>query len=396
MDNNHPCILPLGAWGEKGGEKNKRDNENEKGEWLNVAKTKGIYKRGNIYWIRYAGLDGRLMYESSGSDKFRDAETLLIKRRQSIKEGKQPEIRKIENHLFSELVTEYTKWIKRQRSFGQKECNIKQLKEVFGNVPLRRFNTMILEQYQTERLQKGNKRGKLVTGNKPATVNRHIALIKHMFTKAVDWNMVEEDVLKRVRKVKLLEENNRRLRYLSKEEIQALVENCASHIAPIVVMAVNTGMRKGEILSLKWENVDLKHGFILLSRTKNGERREIPINQKLRDTLATVQRRLDVPYVFYDHLTGLPYSDIKNAFTGACRRAGIKDFRFHDLRHTFASHLVMAGVDLTTVSRLLGHRDMTMTLRYSHLSPLHMAKAVDILDNAINNTNHTKTIQFRG
>lgn len=218
-----------------------------------------------------------------------------------------------------------------------------------------------------------------------------------MFTKAVDWNMVEEDVLKRVRKVKLLEENNRRLRYLSKEECQALIDACADHLRPIVVTALNTGMRKGEILSLKWENVDLNHKFILLDRTKNGERREIPINATLRATLIGIKRRLDISHVFYDQLTGSSYGDIKNSFNGACKRAGINNFRFHDLRHTFASHLVMEGVDLTTVSRLLGHRDLTMTLRYSHLSPLHLSKAVDILDNVLNNnTNYTKTIQLRG
>lgn len=87
-------------------------------------------------------------------------------------------------------------------------------------------------------------------------------------------------------------------------------------------------MRRGEILSLKWENVDLKHGFILLDKTKNGERREIPINDTLRSTLEGLPRRLDGGYVFYDPSTGLPYGDIKNSFKGACKRAGIKRFPF--------------------------------------------------------------------
>ena len=82
--------------------------------------------------------------------------------------------------------------------------------------------------------------------------------------------------------------------------------------------------------------------------------------------------------------TGKPYQDVKRSFNTALRRAGIKDFRFHDLRHTFASHLVMAGVDITTVKELLGHKTLTMTLRYSHLSPSHKVKAVEILDNTIN------------
>ncbi|MCK5504418.1 MAG: hypothetical protein KAJ10_04615, partial [Thermodesulfovibrionia bacterium] len=182
---------------------------------------KGIYKRGKVYWIRFAGLDGKIVYESSGSEKFREAETLLIKRKQAIKEGKQPEVKRIKNHSFNELVNEYEKWAVRQRSFNSKSYLIKQLKKSFGNLPLRRFTTMLVEQYQTERLQKSNrpkKNGKPDTGNKPATVNRLIATLSHMFTKAADWNMVEEETLKRIRKVKLLPENNRRLRYLSKEE----------------------------------------------------------------------------------------------------------------------------------------------------------------------------------
>jgi integrase len=106
-----------------------------------------------------------------------------------------------------------------------------------------------------------------------------------MFTKAVDWNLVEEGVLKRIRKVKLLDENNKRLRYLSVEECKELLGACEPHLRPIVTMALNTGMRKGEILGLTWDRLDLKHGFILLDTTKNGERREIPINATLRATL---------------------------------------------------------------------------------------------------------------
>jgi site-specific recombinase XerD len=101
-------------------------------------------------------------------------------------------------------------------------------------------------------------------------------------------------------------------------------------------------------------------------------------------------RRIDVPYVFYDPKTGKPYKDVKRSFKTALRRSGIKDFHFHDLRHTFASHLVMAGVDLTTVKELLGHKDIKMTLRYAHLAPAHKKKAVEILDNTITQKMTTK------
>ena len=361
---------------------------------------KGLYKRGEVWWIRYAGLDGRIIRESTKFTKFKDAETKLFERKNGIKEGKEPETKRIENHTFNDLKKEYLKWAERQRSFKSKQGFIKQLGEAFGNLPLRRFNTMLIEQYQTERLQKGKRTVKVKLGdmvveetrpNKPATANRLVATLKHMFTKAVEWDMVEETVLKRVRKAKFLEENNRRLRFLSKEECQELIKACDLHLKPIVVAALNTGMRKAEILGLTWDRVDLNHGFILLDRTKNGERREIPINATLREALTELSqgtkerpRRIDVPHVFYDPPTGKAFKDVKRSFASACRRSKIVNFHFHDTRHTFASHLVMAGIDLTTVKELLGHKHLTMTLRYAHLAPSHKVKAVNVLDATIN------------
>ncbi|MEO5359189.1 MAG: site-specific integrase [Nitrospirota bacterium] len=348
---------------------------------------KGIYKRGTIYWIRYAGLDGKTVYESTGSAKFKEAEVILLNRKNAIKEGKQPEqVKKIRNYTFKELAERYLLWIEgRQKSAQVKGYIIGQLNKIFGALPLRRFNTNVVEQLQTDNINRGVK---------ASTNNKALNVLKHMFTKAAEWDMVETDISKRIHKVKLLRDTSRRLRYLSQEECQELLNNCDSHLYPIVITALNSGMRRGEILSLRWENIDLKHGFILLDITKNGERREIPINNTLRETLQGIERRLDIPFVFYSQNTGKPYQSVKKSFNTACRKSGIKDFHFHDLRHTFASHLVMAGVDITTVKELLGHKTLTMTLRYSHLAPAHKVKAVDILDNAIGgNTNYTKTIQ---
>jgi integrase len=188
----------------------------------------------------------------------------------------------------------------------------------------------------------------------------------------------------------MLPEHNRRLRYLSKEECQALIDSSEPHLKPIVITAVNTGMRRGEILGLRWDrHIDLKHGFILLDNTKNGERREIPINQTVKALLIVLTRRIDVPYVFYDPTTGKHYKDLKKSFATACRKAGIRDFHFHDLRHTFASRLVMAGVDLTTVRELLGHKTLTMTLRYAHLSPSHKVNAVGVLGRKLTGNYHS-------
>jgi Site-specific recombinase XerD len=335
-----------------------------------MAKLKGIYKRGGVYWIRYAGLDGKMRFESTKTASQKEAEYLLTCRKKEVQEGKLPEVKKIATNItFRELAGEYFPWMKRQKSFIIKRNKIGQLLRVFGNYRLSDFTSRLIERYQIKKLETC----------KPSTVNRLIATLKHMFTKAVDWEMVSEEVLKKVRKVKQLPENNRRLRFLSLEECQALIKACDSHLRPIVITALNTGMRSGEIFNLTWNQVDLKHGFVLLEVTKSGERREIPINETLRRTLEVLPRNIKSPFVFWNGEEGKPYGEVKRSFNSAVRRTGIKDFTFHDLRHTFASQLVMAGVDLTTIQELLGHKTLTMTLRYAHLSPGHKVKAVGAL-----------------
>lgn len=349
---------------------------------------KGIYKRGSVYWVRYAGLDGKVVFQSTKSSKLDKAESFLADRKAEIRVGIEPQIKRIHNFSFKQLSDEYNKWIEgRQASAKVKGYIIGELNSRFGNVHLKRFNTMLVEQLQTDIIRRGFKNG---------YNNKVLNVFKHMFTKAVEWEMVEADVLKRIRKVKLLREDSR-LRYLeSKEQCQALIESCDSHLRPIVIMSLNTGLSKGNVLKLKWSNIDFQHDLILVDMTKNGERLEISMNQALRETLLNIPRRIDGGYVFYDPRTNKPYNDIKNSFASACRRAGLKDFHFHDLRHTVASHMIMGGADLQSVQELLGHKDIKMTLRYAHLAPSHKVRAVEILDSTINNAPTIQKLYNRG
>lgn len=210
----------------------------------------------------------------------------------------------------------------------------------------------------------------------PATVNRNLARLKHLFNTAIKWGYLYENP---AQPVKLLRENNRRLRCLTKDEIDHLMTVSSQHLKPILVMAINTGMRRGEIFNLQWNHVDLKNRIIEVADAKIGDRRFTHINDTLLNALQVLPRRIDTPYVFPGK-TGGRWTDIKKAFSKARKRAGLDDVRFHDLRHTFARHLVMAGVDLTTVKELLGHKSTKMPERYSHLSPKHKADAVRVLD----------------
>ena len=328
-----------------------------------------LYKRKNVYWYDFR-MNGIRYRKSTGKTRRRDAEEVYHAEREKAKAGECAGAKKIKDCTVADLAAEYSKWVKFQKSYmGSKRFFINHIVETFGNLKVRDLNARIVEQWQTKRLEH----------RKPATVNRITSCLRHMVTQGQKWEMVDEESAKRIRSVKLLKEENKRLRFLTLEECQRLIDCCQEHLKPIVTVALHTGMRRGEILNLRWEHVDLQHYFILLDKTKNGTRREIPINSTLEELFQNLQRSTGSSYVFVNK-DGKPYRDINRSFNAALQRAGICDFRFHDCRHTTASHLVMAGIDLTTVKELLGHKDITTTLRYSHLAPGHKRKAVQVLD----------------
>lgn len=213
-----------------------------------------------------------------------------------------------------------------------------------------------------------------------ATCNRELACLKGMLNKAVAWGFLEKNP---AANVKLLPEPRGRTRYLSVEGAGKLLNVCPSHLRPIVLCALETGMRRGEILNLRWEDVDLKNGPMYIGETKTGASRHVPMSERLRRTLQKLPRRLGTDYVFVGRKglgeDGAPFRDVNSSFERACSKAVIEHFRFHDLRHTAASHMVMAGVPLRTVGEILGHKTSSMTERYAHLSPEHKRKAVESL-----------------
>jgi integrase len=174
--------------------------------------------------------------------------------------------------------------------------------------------------------------------------------------------------------VKLEEEDQGRLRFLSDDECARLLAGCRTSgqplLYPIVVIALNTGMRRSEVLGLTWDRVDVARGVLQLEKTKNGKRREIPMNRAVYDVLSALPKSGGRLFP----------SSIRRAFENAVERAGVKDFHFHDLRHTFASWLTMKGRPLREVQELLGHTSISMTERYAHLAPERLRDAVASLD----------------
>lgn len=211
-------------------------------------------------------------------------------------------------------------------------------------------------------------------GAKPpqaATINREHALLKSIFTKAMDWGIVKENPAKRVR----LTKEQGRIRFLTKSEIQRLLaaaeESKALHLKPILIMALDTAMRRGEILNLRWEDVDFERRVIQVKKTKNDQPREVPMTDRLAETLWDWKKKsLDKGLVFAN-TKGIKITSVKTAFACALRKAGITDFRFHDLRHTAASQMYMSGWDIKLIKEIGGWKTLAMVDRYSHLTTEH-------------------------
>jgi integrase len=210
-----------------------------------------------------------------------------------------------------------------------------------------------------------------------AAVNREMSCLHHIFTKAVEWEMIEQSPFDRGKSL-MIKENNQRLRFLNEDEIQELLDACPDYLRRIVRYAILTGMRRGEILSLKWDQV--RNGFIYLQKTKTSEPRQIPIGDDLDRLFKEIRRDQHLTSEFVFTYMDEPVQETKRSFKTALKRAGIQDFKFHDLRHTFASQLLLHGGSLKDVQELLGHKTMTMTLSYAHLTQEHKRKAVNLLN----------------
>ena len=243
------------------------------------------------------------------------------------------------------------------------------MKPFFGDQELDSITPLLIEQFRAERLK---------TGVTKSTVNREITLMKTMFRLAIDWGLTDANPVTKVRLFS--EKDTLKERILMPDEEQRLLAACPVHLRPLVVVALHTGMRRGEILDLRWKQVDLDRGLIRVENTKGGKNRLIPINGiLLAEFRALRASQAHSGLVFANPRTRLAFTEVKRSFKSACRAAGIRDLRFHDLRHTFATRLIEAGSDIITVKELLGHFSVRVTQRYTHPSQIQKRLAVNLL-----------------
>lgn len=327
-----------------------------------------VYKKGKNWYIDYY-VKGRRKRRKIGPSK-KLAQQVLKDVHVKLAKGEYLGVydeKKILFEDFSEQYLVFSKNNKAESTYNRRDkVSVSHLKEAFQGRFLFDITPRMIENYKAKRLKKVS----------PATVNRELACLKHMYNKAMEWDAVKSNPVK---KVKLLKEPPGRLRYLSQDEVPKLLDACNGYLRSIVITALNTGMRKGEILALKWQEVDLHHRKITVKKPKNNEVRVIPINETLYQELSELYEDSDSDYVFANG-DGQRFGDIKKGFSLALERAEIEDFHFHDLRHTFGSYLVMQGIDLKTVQQVMGHKEIKTTMRYSHLSPEYVQQAMGRLD----------------
>ena len=333
----------------------------------------GIYrqKKSKFYWMSKT-IAGRQYCKSTETDGKMRARAIyeewVAQLKERIKNGEtamppkeNPPVKPQAHVTFRELAQRYIEFTAgRLKSAKNLSYTIKQLILIFRDKPLNLFKLADIEKLQNDAINRGLS---------VRSANGYMRIALTMFNKALEWELVDESVVKGLKRCKKLKGENRRLRYLSEEEAHRLVECCEPNLKPLVITALNTGMRRGEILGLTWNRVDLRNRVLLLDRTKNDERREIPISATLYKTLSAMVKNLKTDFVFYNPNTLKPWERLKVSWERAVMKAKLVDFHFHDLRHTFAVHRLVAwyreGADvnacLPLLATYLGHLNVTGT-----------------------------------
>jgi integrase len=351
-----------------------------------------VFKKQGVYWIDYY-VNGRRKRERIGPDK-KLAEVVLKKRKVEIAEGKYLDRQRPITSTFNDLATAYLSWISpdeqtgtpaRKRTWNTGDAYaISKLRVFFAGQRLTAITPDQVEHYRAWRRASLSRFRRQVM---PATVNRELAVLRHMF------NVTRKGVLRLkggappenpVSQVAFEREHNERDRVLSAEEFTQVYQAAVYWLKPMALLAYQTGMRRGEIVHLRWDQVDLTRGIIRLrsSDTKTHEARVIPMTLGIRDVLSLCPRGVGASLLFLSPATGRPYTPaaVSLAFQRACRQAGITGATFHDLRHTFVTNARRAGIDYFRIMAMTGHKTLRMFQRYNLVDEQDLREAISQLD----------------
>jgi integrase len=331
--------------------------------------TKLTGKRGTSYKVRIRKPNSPQVTKTFSSKSL--AEKWARKTELEIEEGTFLERKEAASHTVADLVNRYlaeelqklaeTDWLARKRQLNW-------WKDEIGHLTLNKVTPSLIVELRNKLKSETTYRKTIRSGS---TVNRYLAAFSSAFGIAVtEWQWVTENPFSRVRREK---ENDARVRFLSPDER-----------ARITILALSTGMRQTEVMSLKWDQVELDRGMITLFKTKNGEIRTVPLAGLAKKELKDYSRvrSLSSPYVFPGRSEG--YAEFpRGAWEAVLSKAGIENFTFHDTRHSAASELAMNGASLHEIAAVLGHKTLAMVQRYAHLSEQHTASVVERMNKAV-------------
>lgn len=348
-----------------------------------------MFKRGGVWWtcIRYKG---RKIQKSLETLDKRMAQAIEAKIRTQLVEGKFFEAPEGKEKTFRDLAEKYLlEWtVKKTLRSQERDKGIFKIHliPIFGNMLIADIGPKHISHYKQKRKEKGANSD---------TINKELGLMKASFNVAIrEWEWINSNPVSKVRMEKT---GQGRVRFLAQGEFEAIHDACEDWLRPIVVVARYTGLRMGNLLNLTWDQVNLFKRLIIIGKTKNDEPIGLPACNTLFEILKALNkvRALKSNQVFHTTLSPSSFKrKVQRAFKAACEKAMIEDFRFHDLRHDFASMLIQRGVDIYTVQVLLGHKDGRMTRRYAHLAAENLQFAVDVLDNP--DYNLTTGVELKG
>jgi len=323
-----------------------------------------VYRRYKQWWIDYYDATGLRHRESAGATKT-VAQDALVKRLDEIIRGKFSLPKMSKAITVEEMIRRYwEKHMKDKRGNGAPVV-LRRIKRDFGHLPLTQLTVEEIHGFIKT----------VEASSSTSNANRYHDVFRALLYKAIDWGYHPgPNPLKKVPRGK---PKKHRLRFLSPEEMRRLIPACSPRILPIVTCALFTGMRRGELLILDWANVRLDRGIIYILESKSDEARELPIPMTLRKLFLSLGPKES------GNVFNLPPITLRRHFLRAMKKADIQGFRFHDLRHTYASYHVMKNHDLPTLQKLLGHKSPMMTQRYAHLADAHLRESVDRLDDSL-------------
>lgn len=326
--------------------------------------------------------------QSATFEKLTDARKWEQQTEAAMREGRHFKTSAAKKHTVADVITRYLKQLETQNPKRHFDVKPKLMwwKEQIGHCTLADISKSTIAEKRdlllTERLGKGKEKWT----RSPATANRYMTILSHVFAVAVnEWELLESHPMKKLAKLK---EPRGRVRFLDDKERAKLLDACkeSKHtgLYTIVVLALSTGARRGEITNLRWKDVDFKRKVITLHETKNGERRVLPLTGHALECMQKHQkiRRIDTDFVF-PSTDPAQVTNLQFYWYQALKKAGITDFRFHDLRHSAASYLAMNGASLAEIAEVLGHKTLQMVKRYAHLSEAHTSKVVASMNERI-------------